>query len=365
MRKFPETTKRKTPREGAVAVMVLFPNSLTEEEEALQKKYAKLKKKKKALLALKKQSSTNQTNQGGLKRTLSDQPVVDTATATEQAKMLIKSGAISAIKSETKNSGFKRSRMLEIKLKDPEKGPAPAFLPFQRSFSADDDQPESGKRAQRKSLYESFVSSSDRYRDEEEGGTMSSNREMDRDRELDREWDRDRGRDRERERDRGQDRDRERDRERERHRDRSRDRDRDQDRERDRDAPFRRSDSYPERRSLRKGNTVYVYGSGLVEDSLRSTFSQHGNIIDLSMDNPRNCAFITFEKMESADQAVVELNGAVVGDVHIKVSIARKQPMLDAATGKSVWASLAVQNSTKGSYRDKRNQVVYSEDFLG
>lgn len=48
---------------------------------------------------------------------LSDQPVVDTATATEQAKMLIKSGAISAIKSETKNSGFKRSRMLEIKLK--------------------------------------------------------------------------------------------------------------------------------------------------------------------------------------------------------------------------------------------------------
>ncbi|KAG7225446.1 hypothetical protein INR49_027440 [Caranx melampygus] len=264
--------------------MVVFPSSLTEEEEALQKKYAKLKKKKKALLALKKQSSTNQTNQSGLKRTLSDQPVVDTATATEQAKMLIKSGAISAIKSENKNSGFKRSRMLEIKLKDPEKGPVPAFLPFQRSVSTDEEQPESGKRSHRKTLYESFVSS--------------------------------------------------------------------------------RSDSYPERRGVRKGNTVYVYGSGLVEDSLRSSFSQHGNIIDLSMDNPRNCAFITFEKMESADQAVAELNGSTVGDVHIKVSIARKQPMLDAATGKSVWASLAVQNSTKGSYRDKRNQVVYSEDFL-
>lgn len=29
-----------------------------------------------------------------------------------------------------------------------------------------------------------------------------------------------------------------------------------------------------------------------------------------------------------------------MGDVHIKVSIARKQPMLDAATGKSVWASI-------------------------
>lgn len=43
--------------------------------------------------------------------------MVDTATATEQAKQLVKSGAISAIKAETKNSGFKRSRTLEGKLK--------------------------------------------------------------------------------------------------------------------------------------------------------------------------------------------------------------------------------------------------------
>ncbi len=35
-----------------------------------------------------------------------------------------------------------------------------------------------------------------------------------------------------------------------------------------------------------------------------------------------------------------QLNGTTVGDVNIKVSIARKQPLLDAATGKSVWASL-------------------------
>ncbi|XP_062301960.1 negative elongation factor E [Osmerus eperlanus] len=344
--------------------MVVFPSSLTEEEESLQKKYAKLKKKKKALMALKKQSSTSQTNQSGLKRTLSDQPVVDTATATEQAKMLIKSGAISAIKSENKNSGFKRSRTLEIKLKDPEKGPIPAFLPFQRSVSIDEELPESGKRASRKSLYESFVSPGERERersrDDEDPGVMSTSRDVDRDREREREVDRekDRERDRERDRDRGRDRDREHDRE----RDRSRERERD--RERDRDGPFRRSDSYPERRGVRKGNTVYVYGSGLVEDSLRSAFSLHGNIIDLTMDNPHNCAFITFEKMESADQVVAELNGSTVGEIPIKVSIARKQPMLDAATGKSVWASLAVQNSAKGSYRDKRNQVVYSEDFL-
>ncbi|XP_077052562.1 negative elongation factor E [Siphateles boraxobius] len=348
--------------------MAIFPSSLTEEEEALQKKYAKLKKKKKALMALKKQSSTNQTSQTGLKRTLSDQPVVDTATATEQAKMLIKSGAISAIKSENKNSGFKRSRTLEGKLKDPEKGPVPAFLPFQRSVSTDEEPPDSAKRAHRKSLYESFVPG-DRSRDDE-GGMLIRDPERDREREVDWEKDRDRDRDRDRERDRERGRERERDSERDRSRDRERDRDRDKDRDRDRerdrerDGPYRRSDSYPERRGVRKGNTVYVYGTGLVEDSLRSAFAQHGNIIDLSMDSPRNCAFVTFEKMESADQAVAELNGTTVGDVNIKVSIARKQPMLDAATGKSVWASLAVQNSAKGSYRDKRSQVVYNEDFL-
>ncbi|XP_035286424.1 negative elongation factor E isoform X2 [Anguilla anguilla] len=323
--------------------MVVFPSSLTEEEESLQKKYAKLKKKKKALLALKKQSSTSQTSQSGLKRTLSDQPVLDTATATEQAKMLIKSGAISAIKSENKNSGFKRSRTLEGKLKDPEKGPVPAFLPFQRSVSTDEEMPESAKRAHRKSLYESFVSSGDRSRDDEDGGGSSSSRDAERDRDRDRDRERERERERDRDRDRGRDRDRDRsdrDRERERSRDRERERDRERDRERERDAPFRRSDSYPERRGVRKGNTVYVYGAALVEDSLRTAFSQHGNIIDLSMDSPRNCAFITFEKMESADQAVSELNGTTVGDVAVKVSIARKQPMLEAATGKSVWASL-------------------------
>lgn len=95
---------------------------------------------------------------------------------------------------------------------------------------------------------------------------------------------------------------------------------------------------------------------------LRGAFSPFGNIIDLSMDPPRNCAFVTYEKMESADQAVAELNGTQVESVQLKVSIARKQPMLDAATGKSVWGSLAVQNSPKGCHRDKRTQIVYSED---
>lgn len=112
-----------------------------------------------------------------------------------------------------------------------------------------------------------------------------------------------------------------------------------------------------------------------------------------------SCAFITFEKMESADQAVAEvgsmahqksficlngllvlifffhvssqLNGTTVGDVHIKVSIARKQPMLDAATGKSVWASLGklgihrfyfvVQSFISHTPCDKLSSVLLSQ----
>ncbi|XP_010608191.1 negative elongation factor E isoform X1 [Fukomys damarensis] len=362
--------------------MLVIPPGLSEEEEALQKKFSKLKKKKKALLALKKQSSSNTASQGGVKRSLSEQPVVDTATATEQAKQLVKSGAISAIKAETKNSGFKRSRTLEGKLKDPEKGPAPTFQPFQRSISADDNLQEASRRPQRKSLYESFVSSSDRLRElgpdeeaegpgagdgpprssdwgyEERGGTRSSaspprSRSQDHSHERNRERDRERDRERERER---EQRDRDKD------RDRDRERDRDRDRDRDREGPFRRSDSFPERRAPRKGNTLYVYGEDMTPTLLRGAFAPFGNIIDLSMDPPRNCAFVTYEKMESADQAVAELNGTQVESVQLKVNIARKQPMLDAATGKSVWGSLAVQNSPKGCHRDKRTQIVYSDD---
>uniref|UniRef100_A0A669QFY6 Negative elongation factor E n=1 Tax=Phasianus colchicus TaxID=9054 RepID=A0A669QFY6_PHACC len=389
--------------------MLTLPPGLTEEEEALQKRFAKLRKKKKALLALKKQqSNTGPSSQGGIKRSMSDQPPVDTATATEQAKLLVKSGAISAIKAETKNSGFKRSRTLEGKLKDPEKGPAPTFQPFQRSVSADDDTPEvlggqggtvieggAGYPKQGShcnlpypcshgdprenhsmrgechppfiaptplfgvpiplfcSLYlctppppylcslsvfillpspPSFVSASERLREPEAGGGRGDPPERgERDRRLD--WEQEpepeeRG-------------------------------------GREREAAFRRSDSFPERPSPRKGNTLYVHGAELSPELLRSAFAPFGAIIDLSLDSPRNCAFVTYEKMESADQAMAELNGAVVQDVQLRVSIARKQPLLDAATGKSLWGSLAVKNSAKGSHRDKRAQVVYNEDLFG
>lgn len=44
-----------------------------------------------------------------------------------------------------------------------------------------------------------------------------------------------------------------------------------------------------------------------------------------------------------------QLNGTQVESVQLKVSIARKQPMLDAATGKSVWGSLGKNRASPPS----------------
>lgn len=50
------------------------------------------------------------------------------------------------------------------------------------------------------------------------------------------------------------------------------------------------SDSFPERPSPRKGNTLYVHGAELSPELLRSAFSPFGAIIDLSLDSPRKWA---------------------------------------------------------------------------
>lgn len=282
---------------------MIFPSSLTEEEETLQKKFAKLKKKKKAVMALKKQSTANPSTQSGLKRSVSEQPTVDGAAATEQAKKLMKSGAISAIRPETKSSGFKRSRTLEGKLKDPEKEKPPSFQPFQRSVSAEDEAAEANvRRPQVKNLYESFVSGR-----EHENSPMEDAERVD-----DRGWDRER--------------------------------------------------HSSERREPRRGNTIYVNGSGITDEILQTAFSSIGPVLNVTMERARSCGFVTFEKMESADQAIAEMNGAVVSDVRLRVSLARRQPKIEATAGTSPWSTLALGHSAKGLHQDRRNQVVYSDD---
>ena len=52
----------------------------------------------------------------------------------------------------------------------------------------------------------------------------------------------------------------------------------------------------------RVGHTVYVYGHGISEDLLRTTFTQFGQIVNISMEVEKNCGFITYDRVESAER---------------------------------------------------------------
>ncbi|RUS80413.1 hypothetical protein EGW08_011825 [Elysia chlorotica] len=129
-----------------------------------------------------------------------------------------------------------------------------------------------------------------------------------------------------------------------------------------------RSYDRPEREPPKKGNTIFVHGFGITEDMMKKSFSNFGKIINIKMEKERNNAFITFEKMEAADQAISEVNGSMVNNIQLKVSMARRQPSVDSmgdASSTASWSSIASNNSQKGgNYRDKRGMVTYDADDL-
>ncbi|KAF3822443.1 hypothetical protein GH733_007817 [Mirounga leonina] len=98
------------------------------QEEALQKKFNQLKEKKKALLAPKTQSSTAEPARAA--------STVPARAAWGRPGHGDRAADSCVLMAKTKNSGFRCSRTLVRKLKDPEKGPAPNFQLFQRSISS-------------------------------------------------------------------------------------------------------------------------------------------------------------------------------------------------------------------------------------
>ncbi|KAL4218933.1 Serine/threonine-protein kinase N2 [Mactra antiquata] len=290
-------------------VYINLPPNLTEEEEVLRQKYARLRKKKKQLQALK---SVKQEREP-VKEKPVKRPSESAEDAKEQAKKLVKSGAIK-LSDKKERKDFKRSRNLEKKLQDPEKTPAtPAtvgFQPFVASHQEEDERPERDDRRSRqprmRGLYDNFVRGERREPGER----------------VDRE-------ERREERDR-----------------------------RDR----------PEREPLpKKGNTVYVHGHGVSEDLLRKAFHNFGNIVNVSLEKERHCGFVTFDKMDSADMAIQEVDGAMIDSVQLRVSMARRQPSFEAASqdpSNTSWASLATNNSQKGSHKDKRDVVAYEDSMF-
>nr|CAG4643551.1 EOG090X0F8Z [Ilyocryptus agilis] len=289
-------------------VYLHFPSNLTEEELMLQAKYQKLKKKKKALQALK-APKLEPEKTPALKRP------AEARDAREVAKKLLKSGAIPAIpkpSEKTETAGFKRSRGLERKLSSSDRGTsAPSgFQPFSASqgmvISSNEELNHQEGTAKSKgskvpNLYENFVTS----RDSSSAETSSKQETL--------------------------------------------------------SSPTS-SPTKPER--PKTGHTIYVFGYSITEDILKKAFQSFGNVVNISMEIEKNCGFVTFDKTSSAEKAIAEMNGSMVSGIQLKVSLARRQPVIEPindATSSATWSTIAARNSQKGSYKDKRDLVTYDE----
>lgn len=116
----------------------------------------------------------------------------------------------------------------------------------------------------------------------------------------------------------------------------------------------------------RIGNTIYVSGNKLTDEFLRNHFNAFGEIINISMEIEKGRGFITFSKPESADRAIIEMNGKPADGVQLLVQLARRQPQIDLindASSSAVWSTLAASHSQKGSHKDKRQVVNYADMF--
>ena len=58
-------------------------------------------------------------------------------------------------------------------------------------------------------------------------------------------------------------------------------------------------------------------------------------------------AFVTFEKMDSADEAIQQMNNSMVSEIQLKVSMARRQPTFEHVTdtSNSSWSSIGKDSS--------------------
>ena len=149
----------------------------------------------------------------------------------------------------------------------------------------------------------------------------------------------------------------------------------------------------------RQGNTIYVHGYNITEDLLRVTFGSCGKIVNISMEVEKNCGFITFDKVSvstiefvslennssqgtlpltirydflliqagATEQAIAEFHNNVVEGISLKVSLARRQPVIDPindASSSATWSTIAASHSQKGSHKDKRDLVAYDEEMF-
>ncbi len=76
---------------------------------------------------------------------------------------------------------------------------------------------------------------------------------------------------------------------------------------------------------------------------------------------------MTFDKPEAAEQAILDHNGTLAQGIQLKVSMARRQPVIEPindASSSATWSTIAASHSQKGSHKDKRELVAYDEDVF-
>ncbi|CAG2119539.1 unnamed protein product [Medioppia subpectinata] len=132
--------------------------------------------------------------------------------------------------------------------------------------------------------------------------------------------------------------------------------------------------NYVNRDTPQTGNTIYVHGFGVNEPILRTGFSIFGNILNITSETDKNCGFVTFDSIESANKAIDEMNQKSVNGIKLKVMLARRQPVVvdkskaetsgdsvPHSSAPDVWSSIAASYSQKSAVKDKRNLISYEE----
>ncbi|KAI9256215.1 hypothetical protein BY458DRAFT_519697 [Sporodiniella umbellata] len=83
----------------------------------------------------------------------------------------------------------------------------------------------------------------------------------------------------------------------------------------------------PTMNGIEKVSTIFVGGlnSTISEDELRSFFCLYGTIVAVKIIPLKNIAFIQYETRQSAEKAIIELNGSHLGGAKLRLSFGRTQ----------------------------------------
>jgi len=72
-------------------------------------------------------------------------------------------------------------------------------------------------------------------------------------------------------------------------------------------TPGNKSNSHSLEKRTKRGPTIYIHASNLTESVLQSAFKTFGNIVNIKIASGTT-AFLTYEKVESAEVAITEVS---------------------------------------------------------